>query len=181
MLQINRRSVFIGLGLAAIPLATGAATAQTTPAEGGGDHADYVQQTLTVGTVALQTSQVAIDKATDPMVKEFAQLEAGEQAAIATVLSSTEAGATPPELPPEEAEKVQALTDMEAGPEFDAAYVDGQIEGHNKLLEIQQMLSGESEATVEVVTAKLAEQAIMSHLAMLNHIKEQLGAAAPAA
>jgi putative membrane protein len=177
MLQINRRNAFIGLGLGvAVPLLTRAAMAQTTPSEGAGDQSDYVTQTLMTGSVALQTSQVAVEKATDPMVKEFAQLEVGEQTAIATVLSSTEAGATPPALPPEEAEKVQALTDMEAGPEFDAAYVDGQIEGHNKLLEIQKTLSGETEATVEVVTAKLAEQAVTSHLAMLNHIKAQLSA-----
>jgi putative membrane protein len=125
----------------------------------------------------MQTSELAAEKATDPLVEEFALLEVGEQRAIATVLSSTQAGATPPELPSEDADKVQALADMEAGPDFDAAYIEGQIEGHNRLLEIQKTQSGGSEASVEVVTAKLAEQAIMSHLAMLNHIKEQLGAA----
>lgn len=182
MTHPNRRLALAGLGLAAAaaPLVLSTSVlAQTTPAESG-DQGEYVLQTLTVGTLALKTSQVAADKATDPMVKEFAQLEVGEQTAIASVLASTDAGKAPPELPPEDAEKVTALEEMEAGPEFDAAYVDGQIEGHTRLLEIQKSISGETVATVEAITAKLAEQAVTSHLAMLNHIKTQLGQA-PAA
>jgi putative membrane protein len=91
------------------------------------------------------------------------------------VLAATEASRTPPELPAEEAAKIEELNGMEAGPEFDAAYVQGQIDGHNRLLEIQTTLSGETVATLEAVTAKLAEQAVTSHLAMLNHIQAQLG------
>jgi putative membrane protein len=154
----------------------GPVVAQTTPAEGG-NQADYVQQTLTVGTVALQTSQVALEKAQDAMVKEFAQLEVSEQQAIASVLAATEAGKTPPEVPQEKAAMVQQLTDMEAGPEFDMAYLDGQISGHQELLAIQQTISGNSEATVEAITARLAEQAVTSHLVMLGHLKEMLSGA----
>ncbi len=176
----NRRSALIGLALAgSVPLAlvAGRSFAQDsgTPAEAGGN-ADYVQQTLTVGTLALQSSQVAAEKATDPMVKEFANLEIGEQTAIATVLSSTEAGKQPPELPQEDADKLQQLQDTEAGADFDKAYVQMQIEGHQKLLDIQKTISGGTDPTIEVITAKLAEQAITSHIAMLNHINEQLGA-----
>jgi putative membrane protein len=68
---------------------------------------------------------------------------------------------------------------MEAGAGFDRAYIDGQIEGHQQLLEIQKSLSGEMTATVEVITAKLVEQAVTSHLAMLDYIKSVL-ANAPA-
>lgn len=151
--------------------------AQTSPAEPASDQSDYVVQTLTVGTVALQTSEIAAQKAQDPMVQEFAQLEVAEQQAVASVLSATEAGKSPPQLPEEQAAKVQELNEMEAGPEFDAAYIDGQIEGHQQLLEIQQTLSGETAATVEAITAKLCEQAVTSHLAMLTHIKAQMGEA----
>jgi putative membrane protein len=178
MLNTSRRTALLTLatGAAAAPLllAVQRAGAQTAPAEGG-DQSDYVVQTLTVGSVALQTSQIAAEKATDPMVQEFAGLEVGEQQAIASVLSATEAGRTPPELPAEEAAKIEELNGMEAGAEFDAAYIQGQIDGHNRLLEIQRMLSSETVATLEAVTAKLAEQAVTSHLAMLNHIQAQLG------
>jgi predicted outer membrane protein len=175
----NRRNALVGFALAgALPLALAATRSLAqdgTPAESSGAE-DYVKQTLTVGTVALQSSQVAVDKATDPMVKEFANIEVAEQTTIATVLSATAAGKEPPALPDDDAQKVKALQDTEAGATFDKAYIDAQIEGHQKLLDIQKSLSGQTDPTVEVITAKLAEQAITSHLAMLGHIKEQLGA-----
>jgi putative membrane protein len=179
-LQTRREALlaFTAAGLAipvAAVVATTVAQAQTTPEEGGGNYADYVTQTLTVGTVAMQTSEVAAEKAQNEMVKEFANLEVAEQQTIASVLSSTEAGKSPPQLPEAEAAKVQELSDMEAGPEFDAKYIQGQIDGHNQLLEIQRTLSSETVASVEAITARLAEQAVTSHLAMLNHIQMQLG------
>ena len=181
MTQIDRRAALLSLATAsiAIPAVLTAlpALAQTTPAQGG-DQADYVMQTLTVGTVALRTSEIAAEKATDPMVKEFATLEVAEQQTIASILSATESGKTPPELPAEEQAKIDELNGMEAGPDFDNAYVAGQIEGHQRLLEIQKTISGETEATVEAITARLAEQAVTSHLAMLNHIQENLAGGA---
>ena len=99
MTQIDRRAALLSLATAsiAIPAVLTAlpSLAQTTPAQGG-DQADYVMQTLTVGTVALRTSEIAAEKATDPMVKEFATLEVAEQQTIASILSATEAGKTPP-------------------------------------------------------------------------------------
>lgn len=136
------------------------------------DGNEYKTQTLALGTVALQTSQVAVEKAQDPMVKEFAQLEVAEQQTIAEILGA--AGAEPPALPEDQAAMVQQMQDMEAGAEFDRAYVEAQIAGHQQLLEVQQTMADGSELSVEVVTAKLAEQAITSHLAMLNHIQQQL-------
>ena len=178
MTQIDRRTALLSVVTAGIgipwALAALPALAQTTPAEGG-DQADYVKQTLTIGTVALRSSEIAAEKATDPMVKEFATLEVAEQKTIASILSATEAGKTPPEIPPEEQAKIDELNGTEAGDAFDTAYIAAQIEGHTKLLEVQKTLSGETEATVEAITARLAEQAVTSHLAMLKHIQDALG------
>ena len=171
----NRRSALLALAAAgcAAPVLITAVRAQTTATQNA-DYADYVSQTLTIGAVSLQTSQVASEKATDPMVKEFAMLEVGEQAAVASVLSATETGAQPPEMPEDQMAMVTQMTDMEAGAEFDRMYIEGQIDGHNQLLEIQRSIAADTEPTVEVVTARLAEQAIMSHLAMLAHIQATL-------
>jgi len=186
MTHIDRRTALLSVVTAGIgiPLALAAlpALAQTAPAAGG-DQSDYVQQTLALGTVAMRSSEIAAQKATHPMVMEFATLEVAEQKTIASILSATEAGKTPPEIPPEEQGKIDEMNGMEAGAEFDMAYVDAQIEGHTRLLEVQKSLSGETEATVEAITARMAEQAVTSHLAMLNHIREALnaGGAAPSA
>lgn len=175
-MQIHtRRAALLSLAaVAATPVLVhaGAALAQTAPAQSTGEQSDYVMQTLTVGTLSLRMSEVATEKARDPLVQEFAQLEIGEQQAVASVLSATQV--EPPTLTEEQMARVQTLRDMEAGPDFDVAYVDEQIRGHEELLQIQRTLSQETEATVEAVTARLAEPAIQSHLAMLNHIREHL-------
>ena len=177
-MNIDRREALFGLAVAgaAVPLFIAPAQAQTEPASSVAGPDNYVQQTLLAGTVALQTSRIALEKATDPNVRKFAELEVAEQTTLAGILAATPSGSQPPELPAERQQKIDALSQMEAGPDFDQTYVLGQIEGHNELLQIQQMLSGEREATVEAVTARLAEQAVSSHLVMLNLIQQLLGA-----
>ncbi len=175
MFMQNRRSAMLALAAAgcAAPVLITAVKAQTTAPQNA-DYADYVSQTLMVGGLSLQTSQVAAEKATDPMVREFAMLEVGEQTAIASVLSATETGAQPPALPEDQTAMVNDLNAMEAGAEFDRMYIEAQIDGHNQLLEIQRSIVADTDPTVEVITARLAEQAVMSHLAMLAHIQAML-------
>jgi putative membrane protein len=177
-MEINRRTALLGLATAGavVPLLAVPAHAQTQPASSIAGANNYVQQTLLVGTVAMKTSEIAVQKATDPNVKKFAELEVAEQKTIASVLSATPGGKQPPELPPDRQKMIDDLNSMQQGPDFDQAYLQGQIEGHNELLKIQQTMSGEKEASVEAVTARLAEQGVASHLAMLNLIQQMLGA-----
>lgn len=177
-MNINRRTALLGFATAsaAFPLLVTAARAQTKPASSVASPGNYVQQTLLVGTVAMKTSEIALQKATDQNVKKFAELEVAEQKAIASVLSATPDGKQAPQLPPERQKLIDDLNSKQAGPDFDQAYLQGQIEGHNELLKIQQTMSGEKEASVEAVTARLAEQGVASHLAMLGLIQQMLGA-----
>src|SRR5215207_3494371 len=48
----------------------------------------WLQQTMMVGSVALQTSEIALQKAQDEDVKQFAKFEADEQKGLAEVLRS---------------------------------------------------------------------------------------------
>jgi len=178
-MHLDRRTALLGLAAtgASVSLLIGAARAQTEAPAGSGME-DYVQQTLTVGSLALQTSQVAADKATDPNLKQFATLEVAEQQAIAGVLAATPAGKTPPALPEDRQKELDQLKSMQAGPEFDKAYLDGQMKGHEELLAIQKSASGATEASVEAITARLAEQAVTSHIAMLKLIQTLMTGAA---
>jgi len=170
----SRRSALFALATTAVAipalLQTSAAFAQQMNGE------DYRNQSLAAGTFSLQASRDAATKAQNAMVKEFAQLETAEQETFASILS-TAGNMSPPALPSDKATQLQQMQAMPAGPDYDKAYVEGQISGHQELLRIQQSISGMTELSVEVITAKLAEQAINSHLAMLNHIREQLTAA----
>lgn len=171
MTQTTRRTALVAFAAAAAaaPVLLNARLAFAQDAN------EYKAQTLAVGSVALQTSQIALEKGSDAMVKEFAQLEVAEQTTVAEIL--TGAGGAPAPLTPEQQAMIDDLNAMEPGPAFDRAYIEGQITGHQQLLEIQQTMSGVDDMSVEAITAKLAEQAITSHLVMLGHLRDMLPAA----
>ncbi len=80
------------------------------------------------GTLSLKTANIAVDKATNPEVKEFAQFEKDEQETLAKVLKDLN---TPDAVP---TEKDKATLDMlnkaAKGPEFDKAFVKAQYDTH---------------------------------------------------
>src|SRR3954470_2967046 len=113
VISMDRRLVLTGLaGLAAAPaLAQTAVTPQSPAAQSGGAagglygsqgatspaagtqgqgmsqaEQQWMQQTMMVGSVALQTSEIALQKAEDEDVKKFAKFEADEQKGVAEVL-----------------------------------------------------------------------------------------------
>src|SRR5688572_6655296 len=144
----------------------------------------HAQQTLMLGSIALQTSEVALQKAQDEDVKQFAQFEADEQKTIAEVLrsmmepagtASPQGAAAQPQLDQKHAEMVQKLQQAKAGEAFDKEYVKGQIDGHQELLQIQErFLQGRPQNREAMNAAKLARGHIKEHIAMLKDIQEGL-------
>ncbi len=156
-----------------------AAWAQQTPALMPGTTLDadaYKTHTLMAGTFAKQTSVVALGKATNPRVKQFAQFEADEQTTIAQVLTDM---ANPPPAPLDAAHQGM-LTQLqgEQGKAFDAAYVQGQIKGHQELFAIQQAyLNGNPTDRDREHIAMLARAVIQMHLTMLQDLQGLVGSA----
>jgi predicted outer membrane protein len=72
-----------------------------------------VDHTLLVGTLSLNASNRALQPTQNPKVKQFAQMETSEQAAVADVLKAVKAAAndlTPPsQFGPEENSALQKL------------------------------------------------------------------------
>jgi putative membrane protein len=144
----------------------------------------WMQQTMMVGSVALQTSEIALQKAQDKHVKQFAQFERDEQTTIAEVLrsmmepagtASPQGAAAQPQLDQKHAEMVQKLQQAKAGEAFDKEYVKGQIDGHQELLQIQErFLQGRPQNREAMNAAKLARGHIKEHIAMLKDIQEGL-------
>ncbi len=150
----------------------------------------YVQQVLAAGTVSLQQSNFALSKAQDPRVKQFAQFEVDEQNTLADVLhsfaepaatSSTTTGAqqaasTAPVLPQEDSAAMERMSRAQPGPDFDRDYVGMQIQGHQKLLQIQDgYLKNASNDRALMNVARLARGQIQEHLALLGEIQKELG------
>lgn len=150
----------------------------------------YVQQVLAAGTVSLQQANFAISRAQNPRVKQFAEFEIGEQNTLQDVLHSfadpaatasttkgaQQAAATAPELPLQDAAAMEKLSKAQAGPAFDRDFVAMQIDGHQKLLSIQEQYLKTNSGNREITNlAKLARGQIQEHLALLGSIQQELG------
>jgi putative membrane protein len=207
---MDRRLVLTGLaGLVAAPaLAQNAVTPQSPAAQSGGaaggvygnqgatspaagtqaqgmsqSEQQWMQQTMMAGSVALQTSEIALQKAQDEDVKKFAKFEADEQKGIAEVLRSmmepagTASAGANPQPDAKHAEMVQKLQQAKPGEAFDKDYVQGQIQGHQELLQIQENFlrnaggGGNREA---VNVAKLARSRIQEHIETLQDLDSAL-------
>ena len=132
--------------------------------------ADYKPMTLMAGTASKMQSVMAQTKAVHPLVRQFAVFETDEQTSIAQVLTDMTA---PPPAPLDPADQqVIAKLQGTTGKAFDVAYIDAQIQGHRKLLTIQQgFLTGAVTNRDLEHIAVLARTTIMMHLTMLQELQ----------
>lgn len=180
---MNRRYMLAGLaGLAATPAAF-AQSAQTAPTGTGSAGAgslgqaeqQWMQQTMMLGSVALQTSELALQRADDDDVKQFAKFEADEQKGLAEVLRSMmdpagTASATAPQPDQKHAAMLQKLQQAK-GDAFDRAYIQGQLEGHKELLQAQESFIRSGSRNREAMNvAKLAASRIREHIEDLQDL-----------
>ena len=143
----------------------------------------HLTETMAAGTVALETSRIALEKGRNAEVKQYAKFEKDEQEGIAEVLKSMmDPSATastmpmPMKLEGEDAAMVQKLQGMQAGAEFDRMYVQGQIEGHQKLLRIQEEYIRQGRNREHVNVAKLARGHIKEHIEEFTELSKKLRA-----
>ena len=171
LLATASRQVFAqNSGMAAKTVSPTSSTAPLTAAQ-------YKQMTLMGGTLAKQTSQIALQQAQHPKVKEFAGFEVAEQTTIAQVLTDTQ-NPSPAPLDGAHAAMLKQLQSMSPGPQFDRAYIMGQLQGHQELLAIQNgfLQNSRSMAADNVHVAMLARTSIQMHLALLQDIQSMLAA-----
>lgn len=164
---MDRRKLMIGgmVASAALPLSAATAFAQ----QAGLDAAKM--PALLGGNYAIETSRLALERATNAVVRTFAQLEIAEQEATAMAF-----GAEPGMggLREDHAALVAQLQAME-GAEFDRMYIDGQITGHEELLDIHRTYAAQGSDPMARGASMVGVPAIESHLAMLRGIRTQIG------
>jgi putative membrane protein len=179
--------------------AGGSAGARMNQAGGQMSQADmqHMQQTMQLGMVALETSRIAMQKVQNPELKQFAQFEVQEQTTLSEVLrsmmepaataatgatssqagqaasSSTSSGAM--QMDPQGREMVQKLQSAQAGAEFDRQYLQGQIQGHQNLLQVQERyLQSNPQNREHMNVAKLARGQIREHIALLENMQQKM-------
>lgn len=136
----------------------------------GGPEMEHAQRTLMAGSLALETSKIALEKSKDDDVKEFAQFETDEQTTVAEILKGMDPSLMP-KPDSKHAETVQKLQSAKAGEAFDMAYIDGQIDGHRQLLAIQEDYLKTGKNREHVAITKLVRGMVKEHLTLLDDIK----------
>ena len=125
----------------------------------------HVMDTARTGSLALQTSQMALQRARNPMVRQFAEFEVAEQTTVAEILRDV-SGMAPPPPDPEARRVLMMLRDAPPG-RFEAAYVTAQLDGHRTLLAVQERYLREGRNRDMRHVAMLARGQIREHLALL--------------
>lgn len=167
-----RRTILAGLagaGLAPALLRPAAAQQSALSA------ADVARDALGDMAFALATSQLAMQRAENPLVRTFAQMEAEEQMAFNEARRM--AGLplpSPSMMDAGEQQLMQQLQSLRGGAEFDRAFVQGQIRGHNELLQTHSAIAQSGSRLEERMLATVAVPAIKSHLSMLQGIQQQM-------
>lgn len=150
----------------------------------GGAEQKHVADTMAAGSMSLAASRIAVKKARDEDVKQFAMFEVAEQETIADVLMSVQdpSKASGKMKQPSDAEVRQhipqdeqaALDKMQQmdGKEFDRAYVKAQVDGHQKLLRIQEDYLASGNNATHLAIAKLARGQIKEHLELLADLRD---------
>ncbi len=134
----------------------------------------HAMDTLMVGSVALETSRLAQGSARRPQVREFAGLEVEEQTTVAQIINEMSGGMPPPPMAPADRRMMERLSNAR-GANFDRDYLMGQIDGHRRLLGIQDRYLSEGRDPHHRHIAMLARGRIQEHLADLDKLQRMRG------
>lgn len=162
----RRRLLVGGVAIASLLPAARLATAQTAAAA----IEEAKLPALEGGMFLMQTSQLAAEKGQSDNVKAFAALEVAEQQAIARAFSAEGA-----QVPLRE-DHAQILAQLQAaeGAEFDIAYLDAQIAGHEEARPIHASYAESGQDPMARGAAMVGVTGIDSHLVMLRSFRRQV-------
>jgi putative membrane protein len=143
----------------------------------------HIQETTAYGSLSLLLSRMARSKVTHPLLKQFVDFEIAEQETVGGILKAIQTNAAPSGKTPSPSDaglmqnlddagkaSVEKLRALKAGSEFDRDYIRYEVEGHRKLLDIQEVYLKSPDNLDQANVAKLARGMIMEHLALLTEI-----------
>lgn len=113
-------------------------------------------------------SRIALEKATNPMAKEFAGFEAEEATAVMAVLK--ELGTPVPELGAATQGTIDQLKAVPPGPGFDQAYVTAMIENHEALQALTESYLKNAPAGGDMMERHARHLAMLSLVTIKEHL-----------
>jgi putative membrane protein len=170
---MHRRHALTFMAFSALAPTLVLAQQRQAPQDGFAEKAGkYIRDTLQTGSLALATSRIAQEKASTPWVKRFANYERAEQEGLAQVLSPL-VSQQPSEEDEERQRILQELNGL-SGEKFEQSFMQGQAEGHQKLLHIQDDFIKGAQATVLASIAGLIRGRVEEHIDLIQAIRDQM-------
>jgi putative membrane protein len=133
----------------------------------------HVEDTLMIGAVALQTSRLALSRGVRPLVRQFAEFEVEEQTTVAQILGEISGMGPPPPAPADR--RLLDRLERARGPAFEREYLLGQIDGHQRLLAVQDRYLSSGRNRHHRHLAMLARGRINEHLRELSLVRNFRG------
>ena len=176
----------VGAQTPATPSAPAHTIAPPAPAPSGLSDAQrkHLNDTMAVGSLSLMLSRIALPKANNALLKQFVEFEIAEQETVADILKTIQANAPTGSIEaPSDEELMQNLDNLgkaaveklralRPGSEFDHDYIQYEVEGHRKLLDIQEAYLKVHDNLDETNVAKLARGMIKEHLTLLTGVQK---------
>jgi putative membrane protein len=166
---MNRRQLGQTLLMGAVAAGAMPAMALAQGGAMGEAERDHVTNTLRVGGLALQSSQVALRKGSMTPVKDFATFEVEEQTTIAQIIREMTGMAPPP--PDAKAQAVMTKLNAASGAAFDRDYIAAQLDGHRELLAIQERYLAAGRDPHHRHVTMLARGQIKEHIKLLTNLQ----------
>jgi putative membrane protein len=144
--------------------------------------ADFVQETANVGMLEVELGRYATQHAADPAVRGFAQLmvsDHGKANAELAAIAKRHGLAVPAGMDEKHRAELEKLTELR-GTEFDEAYMDQMVDGHEHTLEAFQEQAEEGRSEVDRFAARTLPT-LKEHLGQARAIRDSLDRHAGAA
>lgn len=158
---------FAALFLGAVLALTG--VAQTQPIVGRADR-NFLEDSAKAGVEEVQISRIAVERATNPQVRDFAQMLVNEHEQLNSELS-TLAGRKGVTLPAHDNDKLSKWTTKKAD-NFDEDYLEAMIDGHQKSVDrFEKATKRNDDPEVSALASKYLG-AIQAHLAKAKELEK---------
>ncbi|CAN5660024.1 hypothetical protein BH09BAC4_BH09BAC4_37040 [soil metagenome] len=148
-----------------------------TPAKLSSADQNLMMQVAKGGTMQLEMSRVAVQKASSPEVRQFAQAEVDEQTGLSAKLQeiASAKGVTLPSGPDAETQAMVTKLQGATGASLDKMYMDESgVKGHQKLDKVMSTVeSTASDASLKGV-GKAAHPLVKTHLKVAQQIEGKM-------
>jgi putative membrane protein len=164
-----------------------AATAGNTTAKGAASDSTavqlatpaYVEKAAAGDMFEIESSKLALQKSKNADVKAFAKMMVSAHTKTTRELTAAVKAekidvAIPAKLDDEHEAKLAKLKDL-SGAEFDKAYLDAQVEGHQAALEVQQGYAASGDNAKLKLWAGKTAKAVQMHLTKAESLDKTLG------